>query len=153
MLCCAASARFLAPAPAPPPQNIDPSAQVNGALLDEYGNSSQVDYDDVDEDELIGVSINNTSYIPRSLLKKLGFKIVKDEETGEWEAVEREGADQVRPDWARQGRGRIGRGRMGRVRAAGEQQGEVQPGMTWCGHLGCGRAEVGIMCVQRLRAS
>lgn len=76
-------------------QNIDPSAQVNGALLEEYGNSSQVDYDDVDEDELIGVSFNNTSYIPRSLLKKLGVKIVKDEETGEWETVEREGADQV----------------------------------------------------------
>lgn len=34
-------------------QGIDPSSQVTGALLDEYGNS-QVDYDDVDEDELIG---------------------------------------------------------------------------------------------------
>jgi hypothetical protein len=75
-------------------QGIDPSRQVTGALLDEYGNS-QVDYDDVDEDELIGVSVNSTSYIPRSLLKKVGYKLVKDEESGEWEAVEREGADQV----------------------------------------------------------
>lgn len=75
-------------------QNLSPSAQVTGALLDEYGNS-QVDLDDVDEDELIGVSVSNTSYIPRSLLKKIGYKIVKDEESGEWEAVEREGADQV----------------------------------------------------------
>jgi hypothetical protein len=65
--------------------------------MEEYGNS-QVDYDDVDEDELIGVSVSSTgatSYIPRAMLKRIGMKIVKDEETGEWEAVEREGADQV----------------------------------------------------------
>ena len=67
---------------------------MTGALLDEYGNS-QVDLDDVDEDELIGVSVSNTSFIPRRLLKQIGYKIVKDEESGEWEAVEREGADQV----------------------------------------------------------
>lgn len=67
---------------------------MTGALLDEYGNS-QVDYDDVDEDELIGVSVSNNSYIPRSLLKKIGYKIVKEEESGEWEAVARDGADQV----------------------------------------------------------
>lgn len=81
-----------------PLQNLDPSAQVTGALFEEYGNS-QVDYDDVDEDELIGVSVSSstaTSYIPRAMLKRIGYKIVKDEETGEWEAVEREGADQVR---------------------------------------------------------
>lgn len=67
---------------------------MTGALLDEYGNS-QVDYDDVDEDELIGVSVANSSYIPRRLLKRIGYKLAKDEESGEWEAVEREGADQV----------------------------------------------------------
>jgi len=77
--------------------NTSPSDEVTGALLDEYGNS-QIDFDDVDEDELIGVSVSGASsgsYIPRRLLKKIGYKIVKDEESGEWQAVEREGADQI----------------------------------------------------------
>jgi hypothetical protein len=76
-----------------PPQNISPSAQLTGTLLDQY--SAQGDGDDADEDELIGVSVNDTSYIPRSLLKRIGYKLVQAEETGEWEAVQREGADQV----------------------------------------------------------
>lgn len=43
--------------------------------------------------------MDSTSYIPRRLLKKIGYKLAKDEESGEWEAVEREGADQVGPCW------------------------------------------------------
>jgi hypothetical protein len=43
-----------------------------------------------------GVTVDSTSYIPRRLLKKIGYKLAKDEESGEWEAVAREGADQVR---------------------------------------------------------
>lgn len=57
--------------------------------------AAQADLDDADEDELIGVTVNDTSYIPRSLLKRIGYKLVQDEESGEWEAVQREGADQV----------------------------------------------------------
>jgi len=79
-------------------QTTSPSDEVTGALFEEYGNN-QVDFDDVDEDELIGVSVSGASsgsYIPRRMLKKIGYKIVKDEESGEWQAVEREGADQVR---------------------------------------------------------
>lgn len=39
--------------------------------------------------------MDSTTYIPRRLLKKIGYKLAKDEESGEWEAVAREGADQV----------------------------------------------------------
>lgn len=42
-----------------------------------------------------GVTVDSTTYIPRRLLKKIGYKLAKDEESGEWEAVAREGADQV----------------------------------------------------------
>jgi hypothetical protein len=45
-----------------------------------------------DEDECIGVATNDTSYVPASLLKRLGYKIVKAEESGEWGVVRREGA-------------------------------------------------------------
>jgi hypothetical protein len=66
---------------------------VTGTLLDTYG--AAADLDDADEDELIGVSINDTSYIPRSLLKRMGYKLTQNEETKEWEAVAREGAEEV----------------------------------------------------------
>jgi hypothetical protein len=38
------------------------------------------------------VATNDTSYVPASLLKRLGYKIVKAEEGGEWGVVRREGA-------------------------------------------------------------
>lgn len=51
---------------------------------------------DEDESECIGVAYNDTSYVPASLLKRLGYKIVKGEgEGGEWAVERRQAAEEV----------------------------------------------------------
>jgi hypothetical protein len=46
--------------------------------------------DDGEASELIDFwSLDNTNKLPKGALKKLGYKIVKNEESGEWEAVKR----------------------------------------------------------------
>jgi hypothetical protein len=68
-------------------QGVDPTNASNATLLDAF--SGEIEED---EDECIGVAVNDTSYVPASLLKRLGYKIVKAEEGGEWGVVRREGA-------------------------------------------------------------
>jgi hypothetical protein len=67
------------------------SASVTGALLE----SCTADNVEDDEDEFVGVSTNDTSYVPRHLLVRMGYKIVKGEESGEWEVTKRDPAAEV----------------------------------------------------------
>jgi hypothetical protein len=80
---------MLSPFPfiAVPLQGVDPTNASNATLLDAFSGELEED-----EDECIGVATNDTSYVPASLLKRLGYKIVKAEEGGEWGVVRREGA-------------------------------------------------------------
>lgn len=66
---------------------MDPTNASNATLLDAFSGELEED-----EDECIGVAVNDTSYVPASLLKRLGYKIVQAEEGGEWGVVRREGA-------------------------------------------------------------
>eukprot|EP00882_Tetradesmus_deserticola_P001197 GHRQ01001295.1.p1 GENE.GHRQ01001295.1~~GHRQ01001295.1.p1 ORF type:complete len:570 (+),score=303.00 GHRQ01001295.1:139-1848(+) len=69
------------------PVGVDPTNASNVTLLDAFSGEPEED-----EDECIGVAVDDTSYVPASLLKRLGYKIVKAEEGGEWGVVRREGA-------------------------------------------------------------
>ncbi|WIA30186.1 hypothetical protein OEZ86_000278 [Tetradesmus obliquus] len=69
------------------PVGVDPTNASNATLLDAFSGELEED-----EDECIGVAVNDTSYVPASLLKRLGYKIVQAEEGGEWGVVRREGA-------------------------------------------------------------
>eukprot|EP00879_Flechtneria_rotunda_P012753 GHRR01013317.1.p1 GENE.GHRR01013317.1~~GHRR01013317.1.p1 ORF type:complete len:992 (+),score=471.36 GHRR01013317.1:234-3209(+) len=76
------------------PVGIDPTVGVTSTLLDRY----QADMEDEEESELVGVSSLDTSYVPRSLLKKMGYKIIKGEDSGEWEVARRGGTSDEAED-------------------------------------------------------
>lgn len=69
---------------------MDATSAVSTELLDAFN----ADGDD-DEDELLSVVVDDTSYVPRSLLKRMGLKLQQAEEGGDWSLVAREGAAEV----------------------------------------------------------
>eukprot|EP00878_Enallax_costatus_P004608 GHUV01004852.1.p1 GENE.GHUV01004852.1~~GHUV01004852.1.p1 ORF type:complete len:557 (+),score=249.71 GHUV01004852.1:74-1744(+) len=75
------------------PVGADPSSSAAGAIFDKFAEA-----DSEDEAEFIGVSTIDTSYLPAALLRKMGYKMAKPEEGGEWEVQLREGADEAEVD-------------------------------------------------------